>query len=31
MNELLLQISALMASIILGVTAIYSIRLYLEI
>lgn len=31
MNELLLQISALMASIILGVAAIYSIRLYLEI
>jgi hypothetical protein len=31
MNELMLQISALMASIVLGVAAIYSIRLYLEI
>jgi hypothetical protein len=31
MNELLMQISALVASIILGVATIYSIRLYLEI
>lgn len=31
MNELLFQLAALGFSVILGVAAIYSIRLYLEI
>ena len=31
MNELIFEVLALMISVILGLSAIYSIRLYLEI
>ncbi len=31
MNDLLFQILALILSVVLGIAAIYSIRLYLEI
>jgi len=31
MNEILMEISALVASVILGAATVYSIRLYLEI